>query len=706
MSTRVVAEDRVLESINVTTESDYSIVNIRLNQQLTVVSYAPAESSDVLRLRVRRTGGTLQINEAPTDFETLPWNPTAILPLYNVTVDLQGAILLYFKRTVKYEVLPATNALHILVKVFHPERITSLPIQNQKELAEQGVLPKGLKPGEKISQIEDPELAGYMDEAHKAMLNKEYSRAIQLYTKVNIKSPKSVYGKQALEYSGLARERNKQFAHAKVIYQQYLLLYPDGEDAERVSQRLSGILTAKTEPKEKLKPGKPDEPEEVKLQWDTFGSISQFYNRNESKFNKDRTRLNRSALQNSLDLTSTLQGQDLRGKIRFSGSYNDNLGSSLDDEERINSLYAEFLHKPLDIELRVGRQSQSSGGILGRFDGAVLSAPVSSEVRLNLVAGYSVLSSRDIFINTDHYFYGINADLGTFFDSLNFNVFFMEQYNQKVLDRRAVGGEIRFFQENQSFFTFVDYDIYHQTFNSILFTGQWNFPDRTNINLSYDYRTSPFLTTASALQGQSVRDVEELNELLDFFSEDEIRDLAKDRTAVTQSLAISLSRPLSENYQFNSDFRVTTTSGTKSSGGVAGSASTGLEYAYSVDLTGSNLVKDGDIYVLGVRYNDLERSNRVSANLNVGYPVTPELRINPRVRFDYRDNNDNTESYGYQASVRIVHRLVKGLQLEVEGGGEWTFQGRADEILALASNDDDFDRTKGYFVIVGYRYNF
>lgn len=702
------AEDRILESINVTTERDSSIVDIRLNQQLTVVSYTPLKRASLLRLKVRRTGNAFQVDELPTNFETLPWSPTAELPLYNVTVDLEGAILLYFKRTVKYEVLPGTNAFHIMVKVFHPERITKLPVKVVKKNKIKLTEPEEIKAKEKVVEGEENlELSSFMNEARRAMLNKDYTRAIQLYTKVTLRARKSVYEKPALEFLGLARERNKQFAHAKFNYEKYLKLYPDGEDAERVSQRLLGIITSEADPKEKLKEGKSKDKQKVGMQWNTFGSFSQFYNRHESKFNDDDSRLNRSAIQNGLDITSRIQMQDYQMTSRFSGNYNSNIESSVNDEKRISTAYLDLKQKAWDMEFRVGRQSRSSGGILGRFDGAVLSVPVIEKVQLNFVSGYSVGSSRDLFLNNDQYFYGVNADLGTFDDSWDFNMFFIEQYDHKLLDRRAIGGEVRFFQENQSFFSFLDYDIYHQSLNTFLFTGQWGFSDRTIINLSYDYRTSPFLTTSNATQGQSDKGVETVDELQQFFSINEIKQLAKDRTATSHSAALSLSRPLSEKFQLNGDFRMTTISGTKASGGVEASEGTGFDYFYSMDLTANSLLTEGDIYVLGLRYNDTKSSNTSSININARYPVSKELRVNPRFRFDYRDNENGTKRYAYRPSIRVTHRLIQGLQLEVEAGGEWEFQQRTDEaIAATVSNNDEFDQTKGYFVIVGYRYNF
>ncbi len=700
------AEDRLLESINVDSSRDDSVIDLRLNQQVNVIAHSPLQRGDLLRLNVRRTGSTSQIDEPSPIFESLPWHPTPQLPLFEVTVDLEGAILFHFKRSVTFERLPATNSFHIRIRVLHPVRKTELPEAIAEQTGSESTEEASTDHAD-IDQTEDPVLAGLLDEAKKAMLNQDYRRAIQLYTKVRLQSENSVYGKQALEFLGLARERNKQFAHAKVVYEKYLKLYPRGEDAERVSQRLTGILTAQTEPREELKKGDSKKENRVGVQWDTFGSISQFYNRNESKFNTDQTRLNRSSLQNGLDFTSRLSYEDFQAGLRFSGTYNANVETDDDDDEkRISSFYLDLIHQRADIQLRLGRQSQSSGGILGRFDGGHLSIPVYENIKLNLVGGFSVLSSSDIFVNSDQYFYGINADFGTYLNAWDFNAFFIEQRNHSVLDRRAVGGEVRFFDEDKSFFTFFDYDIFHDELNTFLFTGQWIFDDRTTVNLSYDYRTSPFLTTQNATQGQSV---DNLDALLALFSLDQIKTLAKDRTAISQTGSLSLSRPLSDNFQLNADFRLSTLSATVASGGVDKTEGTGLEYSIASDITGSNLLTDGDIYVVGARYNILQNADSLSININARYPITRDLRINPRVRFNLRMNDDGTENYGYQPSIRLTYRVVKGLQLELEGGGDWLFQERNDDALAaaaLAGDTNDFDETRGYFFIAGYRYNF
>jgi TolA-binding protein len=700
ISTNLSAGERVLESISVIEEQGYSIIDIKLNAQLTVSSHAPLKSGNELRLKVKKTASARQEEDEDevTQIETLPWKVTRKVPLYEIEMDLNdAAIILRFKQSVNFRVRGGNNAFHIFVEVIHSD----VGAQKQVKPIEEEIKQHTIK------GAENPELAKVMVDARTAMLAKDYSIAIQQYTKIILDHSKSIYAQEALEYLGLARERKGQSAHAKVAYKKYLKLYPKGEGADRVMQRLAGIMTARAEPKEKLRKGKRITEEKSDYEWSTFGSVSQFYTRRESKKNDDPSKLGDSSLQNNLDITSRMRSQDYQFKGRFSGSYEDNLETSEQDKHRISSFYADFEYTPFDSALRLGRQSRSTGGVLGRFDGLLLSVPAMDSVKLNIVAGYSVESSRDVFINNNTYFYGISADLGTYFNALDFNVFFIEQINQGILDRRAVGGEIRFFQANRSFFTFLDYDIHHDELNTFLFTGQYVFPDRTTINASFDHRKTPILLTSNALIGLSDNDI---NKLRGRVSDSELLQLAKDRTGTTNSFNLGISRPLTEKFQINADFRWTHNSGTSASlvpSGteledsevIAASESTGDEYAYSTDLTANSLFASGDLYTFGVRYRD-SQANTTTFTLNVRHPITRDLRINPRFQYILHDNEDGTTRQTYEPSVRLTYRILRHLQLEVEGGGEWENEER------FTTTGTEIDRTKGYYAIVGYRLDF
>lgn len=546
-------------------------------------------------------------------------------------------------------------------------------------------------------------LDALMEEARQAMAGGEYSRAIQIYTKL-LQHTDTGRHQDAHEFLGLARERNGQLAHAKLAYEQYIQRYPEGPGAERVRQRLAGLTTARMAPKEKLRAPERGRDEPV---WDVFGSFSQYYRRDTSHIvtedtgtatpsRTSETRVNLSSLSTDLDITGRRRGGPVEIQSRFTGGYEHDF---LDEDEgrgslsRVSSLYVDLQDRTHAIGGRLGRQTRSSGGVLGRFDGALLSYQWLPTVKLNAVSGYPVDSSKDS-PNTERLFYGVNADFGTYANAWDFNVFIIEQQIDDLLDRRAVGGEARYFDPVRSLLTYVDYDISYSELNTFLLLANWNLPYQVTLNATIDYRNSPILTTRNAIQGQGV---ETLAELRNSFTDDDIRQLAQDRTADSRSYTLGLSRPLSERFQISGDVTLSELEGTPASGGVEAMPGTGSEYFYNLQLIGSNLLKEGDISILGLRHSDTSTAKTTSVSLNERYPINSVWRINPRLRIDYRQNvNTDTDQWTGAPSILMDYLWRKRYRFEFEAGGEWSQRQLSD-----ATED-----TRSYYVYMGYRADF
>ena len=62
---------------------------------------------------------------------------------------------------------------------------------------------------------------------------------------------------------------------------------------------------------------------------------------------------------------------------------------------------------------KIGRQTRTSGGVLGRFDGVHLAHDINPYFAINGVFGYPVVSSRQMRMDSDRKFYGISTDFGT-----------------------------------------------------------------------------------------------------------------------------------------------------------------------------------------------------------------------------------------------------------------------------------------------------
>jgi len=557
--------------------------------------------------------------------------------------------------------------------------------------APQPVAPPGQEPVQDNTFILSNErIAQYMEEARQSMAKGDYSRAIIIYTKV-LESPDHPFLQDAQEFLGLARERKKQFAHAKAEYEKYLSLYPKGEGADRVRQRLAGLITASEPEQQKLREAKK---RKDKSSWQTYGSLAQYYRRDVSSTDATGETINQSELATDLDVTSRLRNRDYDIRSRFTGGYIWDFLDSNDNEFRVTSLYIDAKDRQRNLSGRIGRQSRSTGGVLGRFDGLLLGYQLSPIVKANVVTGYPVESSNLDEIKTDKNFYGVSLDFGTFAKTWDFNTFVIQQEIDGIIDRQAVGGEIRYFEPNRSFLSLVDYDTSYDVLNTLLFLGNWTMPDKTTFNFVLDHRKSPILTTSNALQGQTVATI---SELLSLFSEDEIRSLAEDRTPDSRSYTIGVSRPLDTKFQISGDVTMTNLSDTPASGGVQAIDSTGNDYFYSVQLIGNSLIKEGDLGILGLRYSDTSSASTTTLSLNTRYPVNHEWRINPRLRLDHRVyTSDNSEQWTYVPSIRLNYRWRKQTQFEMELGGE-------------SSNrelTDTTERSSSYFLDIGYRHDF
>ena len=541
-------------------------------------------------------------------------------------------------------------------------------------------------------------LASLVQEARDYMTDKDYGGAVRLYTKI-LQQPDNRYSQDSLEYLGLARERNGQLAQARMVYRTYLERYPEGEGAERVKQRMAALLTASKQPRRKLETARKKSSSDEDPKWDVFGGISQYYRRDENtvKIDDDNelTTLTQSSLDSNMDVTSRLRGSDYSLQARFTGGYlHDFLDDGVNSDTTVSSLYFDASATQSALSMRIGRQSRSTGGVLGRFDGLLLGLPLGKKFSLSAVGGFPVESSTDSFEGTDRYFYGLTLETEGFAEGWDANAFVIEQQVEGITDRRAVGGELRYFDSNRSFFSLVDYDIHYNELNIGQLLGNWTFADKTTVNMVADYRRSPILTSRNALVGQTASSIDDLQ---DSFTDSEIQDLARDRTATSKLATLGVSHPVNEQLQISGDITAYNLSGTSASGGVAAMEGTGTDFTYNLQLVGSNLVTQGDITIFGLRYTDTGDRDIYSLNFNTRYPVTSDFRVNPRFRMDYRDNQDDgTDQVTYRPSLLLDYRIKRRLRLEAEVGGEYS-----DRELV-----DGSEESNSYFINLGYRADF
>ena len=709
-----IAQARVVEDVQVRTLPDGYEIAIRFLFAIQYQSHTPQEQPGKEFFVQLKTINfqTLTDQEIDTFRErvTLGWDETTGIPLQEMTFEggdpERPQMTFLFTEDVEFDIRSSADLKSLMVRV-KTEKPPPPPEDAKKAPAVEKALEEAAKrlaeePSEKkeeeislpeIILPEDRSVADVMEDARDNLIKGDYPRAVQLYTKI-LQSAQGAVKQQAQELLGVARERNGQLAHAKAEYKKYLQAFPEGPDADRVRQRLAGLVTATKLPPKRLKEPKRAAPKKDGWSSRYFGNLSQFFFRDQTTPEGGETRVNRYDLSSDLDLNSRWNRRDFTMNARFTGGYQNNFLDEGDDEKSISALSFDMQSQKRSLYGRFGRQSLSSGGVLGRFDGMHLSSGITPHLKINSVFGYPVESVRQTEIESDKKFYGINLGLGTFLQKWDFNAFFINQTNSGLTDRRAVGGEVRYFDPSKAFFTLMDYDVFFNALNIFLFNGHWTLPTKTTLNLVLDYRKSPLLFTNNAIQGQGVT---ELSDVFDRFSDDQIKDLARDRSTNSKSATFGVTQDLKQDLQLTTEGTVSEVEGTLSTGGVEGAESTGQDYFYSTQLIASNVLREGDVVITGLNFSDTERYYTYSLNLNTRFPLNRKIRIIPKFRLDYRDAKENGDTrIAVRPVLRVDYNFSRWMRFEAEAGVEWL-----DE-----KNSGVPQNSIETFISAGYRLNF
>lgn len=524
-----------------------------------------------------------------------------------------------------------------------------------------------------------------LESARLALIQGNYDQAVLLYQKA-IDEGDAETVREAQELLGVAQERRGDMVAAHKEYERFLGLYPEGEDAERVRQRLIALETAHADLKAGLRAAKK---RSAPSRYMLYGSFSAIYRRDTDITDDEGEELSRSALTSYFDVTGRVRSGDYDTRLRFTGSHRkDFMDNGPGDESRLSTFYLDVLNKENDWSMRLGRQSSSSGGVLGRFDGVFAGMRLTPQLKLNAVAGYPVQTSADTAVNDRANFVGVSADISGLAENWDFQLYGIQQRADGYLDRNAVGGEARYFQPDRSFFGLVDYDAHYKKLNTMMLLGTWSVTEATSLNLLYDRRMSPTLSTSNALQGQSATT---LGALAQTFTTEQIEQLALDRTAESQTVMVGMAHTLSERYQITADITATEVGATPESGGVMATPSSGGEYYVSTQLIGRSLIWQDDITILGMRLGHGQTVDTaalfVNSRVNTGH-----WQFNPRIQLEYRDDKSSDFDY-WMLKPSLVTNYRRWQQHSLEG-----------EVGAALTSRKEVPQN--YYFSLGYRWDF
>jgi hypothetical protein len=744
--------DQFLAGVSVSSSGKCSQIDIRFNQAASYSGHAPAKGGTNLVVRLTPLG-----TEQTPDKRKIPLKESANVPagnpadLKSVSFDATTAggpvIRLAFGHNVNFSIAMGNDS-----------RVLRIDTADEANAARcfnvAGAAPKTSAKPNVAAKVDAPaKSTDLVGDGKKALTAKDYGRAVALFTKA-VSEGDAAAKQEAQEYLGLARERAGQLAHAKAEYKTYLKLYPDGEGAARVKQRLDGVLAAqqdaaeeqfakrnltkaekiasqKTPAPTEKKPGsnavagadkvidqpvsnqrtkrnlggEPADPDA--WTWQKNASVSQYYYRDDSFSSSDILKGSlgtHETVQNDLissgDFFLQAENQTYELALRGAAFNEKGFGNQSDIfESNVSTIYMDAKHKPSGLFSRLGRQSRSTGGVFGRFDGANVGMEVDKNLKLQAVLGSPVYSRDALPFADDRLFYGASIDYTFPNQEWAAALYAIEQNVGDVIDRRAVGGELRYAGKDIFAYSGIDYDVYYGEINNAYLSGTWNYMQGGSVYATVDYRHVPFLLTSNALMGQLTND---LPTFVDLWGRDTAIALAMDRTASAKSLTVGATYPLTDQWQIALDATIADYTGTPESDILATEfidaiPNPGIEFYGSAQLTGTSVFKENDSLGYGLRYSENDSSRLYLADTSYRYPFNDKLRINTRFRTSYRDSKtQDAQQMLFMPTVGFRYRFDNNWNFELEGGARW------EHSMAAAGDDENLD----LLMSAGYRYEF
>lgn len=742
--------DQFLAGVSVSAAGKCSQIDIRFNRAASYSGHAPTKSGTNLVVRLTPLG-----TEQTPDEQKIPLKESANVPagnaadLKSVSFDATTAggpvIRLAFGHTVNFRIVMGNDSRVLRID-------TADDANAAKCLNVAASAPTPETKSETATKVETPAVSkDLVGDGKKALTAKDYGRAIALFTKA-VSEGDAATKKEAQEYLGLARERAGQLAHAKAEYKTYLKLYPDGEGAARVKQRLEGVVAAQQDAAEeqfakrnlskaeKIAEQKTTESGTKKPEGNSVAgvdnmvnqpisnqrtkrnlgeepvdpdawtvnknaSISQYYYRDDSFSSADILKGSmgtHETVQNELissgDFFLQAENQTYELGLRGAAFNEKGFGTQSDVfESNISTIYMDAKHKPSGLFTRLGRQSRSTGGVFGRFDGVNAGIEINKDLKFQGVLGSPVFSRDAKPFADDRLFYGASIDYTFPNQEWATSAYLIQQTVDGVVDRRALGAEVRYAGKEMFAYSGLDYDIYYGEINNAYISATWNYMEGGSIYGTVDYRHVPFLLTSNSLMGQGIDD---LPSLVDLLGTDDVVQLAEDRTASARSATLGATYPLTDQWQIAIDATIADYSGTPASVAptpIDAIPNPGIEFYGSAQLTGTSVFTENDSLGFGLRYSENDSTRLYLADTSYRYPVNEKLRINSRFRTSVRDSKTaDSQQLLLMPTIGLRYRLDNNWNFEIEGGARW------EQTWAAAGNDENLD----LLLNIGYRYEF
>ncbi len=654
-------------------------IHISFTEPAQVVGHTPKSKGDRLYIDLKLTSNEARTSDSPQQQqESYKASSKSPLTLVSYRKETRGdaRLELRFARQVDFDIAAHSDFRGVTVTLAGASVKGSATVEAQANLL--------------------------MEQARKALVDeKNPQKASNLYQQV-IDLPANSATREAYEYMGLAQERLGNMTSAENLYKKYLKRYPDGADSERVSQRLASLQTATSRDKKELRKA---ESRKEQNPWQFYGGLSQYYLYDTIDTKTDVNTVSETAnfLQTDVDLNVRRRVGGSDSRFRLSYGHDANLDDSTDSSS-VRYLYAEHSERKLGLLARLGRQASSRDGVLTRFDGLRLAYTATQGVTVTAVAGSPVISTREA-MDDKRSFTGLSVELGPYMGNLEFTAYALNQDASSMTDRRSVGGEARYFSQNLTLLGMFDYDTFYSETNLAMLIANWTLQNKVNLNANVSMRKAPFITTSNALLGSIYDDVKDLQTV---YTNDEIYQLARDRTADSQNITIGASYPLRKNVRIYGDVSVLSSSGTPEIAtstafpatpvGVVANEASGDEYYYSLRMVGNGIIRNDDVTTVGLRMFNGKEMNSTGISASVRLRYKKKWMLYPTVQYDTVDwTATGTSQNKLGLRFRGEYAWRENMAFEAEFGTTFSDQDIP---------DDPSETSIGNYVDIGYRYNF
>jgi tetratricopeptide (TPR) repeat protein len=558
----------------------------------------------------------------------------------------------------------------------------------------------------------DKQAAELMAKARAALERKDNDTAVQALDQL-LKLPPNQQSQEAQELVGLARERMGQIPLARQEYNLYLKLYPTGEGADRVRQRLANIDFIP--PKQQLAATKPRGPAPVTT---VYGNLSQYYYRGDSQIdstsvptvgpvvvNPTLSATNQSTLISNLYMTGRMRSGEWDNRVVIRDTYisdflanNNSSFTSTINPNRLYDAYFEIRNKADDYGGRLGRQP-ATPGVWGRFDGMFLNYGLTPKWQLNVSAGKPYELNP---INSEKQFWSTFVTYGTFAEHWNGNLYFVQQTIDGILDRQAVGNELRFFDPKGSAVLLLDYDISYSKLNIVSLQSTWLASPDTSFNLLLDHRYAPPIATSNALIGALDTS---MSSQLQTRTESELRAQALAQSAMANTYQLGGSHNFNQTWQMSGNITLFNMSGTSANTISQGVSATGNTLVYN--LQGILLTSKRDTTVLSLNYLTGPTSDGTSVTLSNHTSLTDRWLLDLALSY-YQGTTSTITSDTTRLSprVRLAYRLRDNLTFEAEASLEKTTSNTTTTNTVTNITTTDTQNTDYHYFSIGYRWDF